>query len=433
MNELDKKLAEMGVALAKDFVTNRRELHKIPELSEDLPKTRAYVLAALAAIGDEVEVLPNVGNNGIVALVRGLGEGPGKPAGADDTEGSESLEGFEGSESPEGPEGAADPETCVAYRADMDALPVNEVSSVDYCSTHPGQMHACGHDAHTAIALGALKLLYETRSEWRGQVKFIFQTAEETSGGAKPMIEAGVLENPPVKAILGTHVWPSLPVGQIGVKAGDLMAGTDILTIKIQGRGGHAGRPHEAKNPLPVAARLILETEAIKNYDVNAMETVVISLCSIHGGSVNNVIPDDLTMLGTVRYFSVPVQKLVHERLRAICRSLAELYEVEIDLHIHENFAPTINNADLADVISDYMGEDGRFTAVQDITPSMGAEDFGVFAQHVPGFFLLAGVGNEAAGIVHELHHPKFQIDEAIFDSYPAFVASMLLHLLEVT
>ncbi len=403
MTELEKTLATLNLAYAQDFVTNRRELHKIPELSEDLPKTRAYVLSALASIGDGVEVLPTVGNNGIVALVRGAGSGSG----------------------------SGDPEACVAYRADMDALPVNEVSDVDYCSTHTGQMHACGHDAHTSLALGVLKLLYETRASWSGQVKFIFQTAEETSGGAKPMIEAGVLDNPKVKAILGTHVWPSLPVGEIGVKAGDLMAGTDILTIKIKGKGGHAGRPHEAKNPLPVAARLILETEAIKNYDVNAMETVVISLCSIHGGQVNNVIPDDLTMLGTVRYFSVPVQKQVHERLRAICRALAELYEVEIDLHIHENFAPTINSAELAEVITTFMVSDGRFRAEDKITPSMGAEDFGVFAQHVPGFFLQAGVGNKALGIVHELHHPKFQIDEAIFDTYPAFIASLLLHLLE--
>lgn len=387
------RLRELGQQNYLETRSFRRALHQIPELGEDLPQTRAYVLSVLEEIG--VRYQPNVGNNGIVALVEGAAPGP-----------------------------------CVAYRADMDALPIDEQNSLPYRSTHPGQMHACGHDAHTALALGTLKLLHSTRDSWNGCVKFIFQTAEETSGGAKPMIEAGALENPDVSLMVGSHVWPALPTGSIGVKPGDLMAGTDILTFHIQGRGGHAGRPHEAKNPLIAAAKLINEVEAIKNYDVNAMDTVVISLCSIHAGQVNNVIPDDLTMLGTVRYFDTAVQKLVHKRLRAICEALSKLYEVEVSLHIKENFGPTLNHPALTAEIASYMAEDGVFTPVSNITPSMGAEDFGVFAATVPGVFLLLGVGNEEVGSVYEPHHPRFAIDEEVFRSAPAFIGRLLLHLL---
>ncbi len=378
-SKLEAAMQHYGATLGDRLVALRRDFHRIPELTDDLPRTRQMILDYLKSF-EALEVRDQVGNGGITALLRGGRAGK-----------------------------------IYGYRADMDALPMEEKTRVPYRSTHPGKMHACGHDAHMTIALGILTILYEFREEIRGGVKFIFQPAEEAQGGAREMIEDGALRNPEVEEIYGIHVWPSIEKGRFGLKAGDLMAGTDIIRIDIQGKGGHPGIPHHAINPIVVGSKIVSELESITSYDIDSGENAVISICSFHGGLVNNIIPGEVTIHGTVRTFNPETQDIVASRMADIIHHMGALYEAGCTLDYHKHFPPTINHPRAVDKFEAFLTQKGMAGTIHRLTkPSMGAEDFSYFLQEKPGAFIFVGTRNEEKGILHEIHHPEFDIDEDI-------------------
>jgi len=379
MEEINFKIESYANSIKEEVINNRRILHKIPELGNDLPKTRQFILDELAKL--DVEVRENVGKNGISALLRGGKDGK-----------------------------------TIAYRADMDALPITEISNCEYKSLHESAMHACGHDAHVALSLSVLKVLSSVKEEIEGNIKFIFQPAEETSGGAHDMIEDGVLENPKVDYIFGSHVWPNYETGKIGLRKGPIMAGSDIIEITIQGRGGHAAMPHEAINPVVIGSKIVSEIEAIKCYFVSALDKLVISVCTMNAGDVYNVIPHSAKLTGTVRCFSKEVQEEVIDRLQKVVKNIANIYDAKCELNYIKNYPPVINDTNVIssviNILSD-SGHEGNIISIPD--PSMGAEDFSFFLNKVPGAFFFIGTGNSDKNTTYPLHNPSFNIDEDMF------------------
>lgn len=396
---LDEKLIGQIDLMAKESVDNtilmRRSLHKIPEIGNDLPKTRALILQELQKY--PVEVRENVGENGIVALLRG-----------------------------------AQPGKTVAYRADMDALPIQEEIDCEYKSEHAGAMHACGHDAHVALALSILHVLSNVREQIKGNVKFIFQPAEETVGGAKPMIEDGALENPKVDYVFGSHVWPDVESGKIGLRKGPLMAGTDVIELLIHGKGGHAAMPHAAINTLVVGSKIVGEVEAIKNYFVHSQDRLVISLCSMKAGETYNVIPDQCKITGTVRYFAKEAQDIVVEKVQAIVDNVSAIYGAQCDLDYKKNYPATVNDADVISSVEAILEQHDMGERIFPIkTPYMGAEDFSFFLQEVPGAYFFIGTANAQKGTVYPLHNPKFTVDENIFAFATPTLSKIILEFLD--
>lgn len=392
--KLVKKIDDYSKAIKDEVIHMRRELHKIPEISDNLPKTRSFILNELNKYNVEIE--EKVGNNGIVAVLRGGKEGK-----------------------------------TVAYRADMDALPITEENDFEFKSKHKGVMHACGHDGHVAIALSILKVLSSIQKEIRGNIKFIFQPAEETGGGALPMINDGVLENPTVDYVFGSHIWPSVESGKFGLRQGPLMAGTDIVNIFIQGKGGHGAIPHKAINPIVVGSKIVNEIEAIKSYFINSGENSVISICALNSGDVNNVIPHTATLLGTVRTFSKDTQDVIIDQLEKIVSNISDIYGAQCTLEYKKHFPPTINDRNVILEIEDILKNYGMKGCIHSLMePSMGAEDFSYFLQKVPGAFIFVGTKNEEKNIVNEIHHPQFNIDEDIFENATSVLCKILLEFL---
>ncbi|GAA0176685.1 M20 family metallopeptidase [Clostridium sediminicola] len=393
--KLAKKIDDYAKKIKDEAISIRRELHQIPEIGEDLPKTRRFILNELNKY--DVEVSENVGNNGIVALLKGGQEGK-----------------------------------TVAYRADMDALPILEGNDFQFKSKHKGKMHACGHDGHVTIALSILKVLSFIKDEIKGNIKFVFQPAEETVGGALNMINDGVLQNPKVEYILGSHIWPSIESGQFGLRKGPIMAGADIFEIFIQGKGGHGAMPHKAINPIVVGCKIINEIEAIKNYFVNSNENAVVTIGALNSGDVHNVIPHNATILGTVRFFSKDTQDIIIEKLQKIIDNISDIYGAECTLKYTKRFPATINNSDVISNIEHILtsyGMEGNIFKIDE--PSMGAEDFSFYLQEIPGSFIFLGTKNEEKEIVNEIHHPRFNIDEDIFEKATSILCKLLLEFLE--
>jgi amidohydrolase len=396
---IDKMLLETidktSEQIVEDLIQIRRDLHQIPELGTDLPKTREYILNQLRML--DVEIIENVGENGIVATLYGGQKG-----------------------------------ITIAYRADMDALPLKEANCFDFASKHDGKMHACGHDGHVTIALGILKILSGIKNDIKGNIKFIFQPAEETTGGALNMINDGALLNPDVDYILGSHIWPSLESGKIGLRNGPIMAGTDIVEIIIEGKGGHGAIPHKAINPIVVGSKIIAEVEGIKNYFVPSSQNSVISFGSFKAGETNNVIPQSAKLLGSVRTFSKKTQEIYISKLTDIIRSVESFYGAKCELNYITNYPPTINDDQVVAKIEKTMLEFDLKDKIAYIDePSMGAEDFSYFLQNVPGAYLFIGSRNEEKGIVQEVHHPSYDMDEAIFETIPGILSKLILAFLQ--
>lgn len=372
-----KKLANQ---YAPELITIRRHLHANPELSYQEYKTCKYVQEQLTALGIAFEVKATTG---ILAIIKGKN---------------------------------AESRT-IALRGDMDALPILEENNIPYKSLNDGVMHACGHDVHTTILLGAAKILNELKGEWEGTVKLLFQPGEERNpGGASFMIKDGVLENPKPQGIVALHVHPGLEVGKLSFRKGRVMASADEIYITIRSKGGHAAAPHLTADTVLIASQLIVSLQQIISRNNSPISPSVLSICSIQGGNTTNVIPSEVKLMGTFRAMDETWRYKAHELIRKQAVGLVESMGAEIDLHIDIGY-PTVDNdpvlTDAAWQLADeYMGKEN----VSETELRMGAEDFGFYTQVVPGCFFRLGVRNEAKGIIHQVHTPKFDIDETAIE-----------------
>jgi amidohydrolase len=354
----------------------RRDLHRHPELGLEEHRTSARVQEILNGLG--VDYVNSVAETGVVGTLAGSVEGP-----------------------------------AFALRADLDALPLHEANDVDYRSRIDGMMHACGHDVHTAIQLGVARLLQDLDGVWRGTAKLLFQPAEETDGGARRMIEEGVLDDPPVEAIFGLHVEPKLDVGTIGLHYGQRNAASDNLQIVIHGRSGHGAYPAGTVDAIAAAAQVVTALQTIVSRNLDARESAVLSLGTIQGGVKHNVVADRVELIGTIRTLDPKTRTLVARRVRETAEGVAAALGASAEVNIEPGYEPLINDDSIVDIVRQsarYLVGDEKITILP--KPNMGVEDFGEFTQRVPGAFFSLGVRNEAAGIVNPLHHVGFDVDE---------------------
>lgn len=351
----------------------RREIHRHPELGFEEVRTQALVESELSALGIEHR---RVAKTGVVGIIRG-----------------------------------ALPGRVVGLRADMDALPITEKSGEPFSSEVEGKMHACGHDAHTAMLLGAARVLQSRRDTLHGTVVLLFQPAEEGPGGAEPMIAEGALENPKVEAVAMLHVDPRLEPGQIGVTPGPVNASADEFSIVVRGRGGHGAYPHTAADAIPATAALVLALQNIAARETDPLKSVVVTVGTINGGYRNNVIADEVKMTGTFRAHDPEIRNGLETRARRIIDGVASAYGVTAELNVNYGYPPVVNDITLAENFSRYMKAHSGFT-VERPAPTMGAEDFAYFAQAVPGVHVRLGIRSEEAGATWPGHSAQFRIDE---------------------
>jgi len=350
----------------------RHDLHAHPELAFAETRTADLVARELTAMG--ITVHRGLGRTGVVGTLQN-GAGPS-----------------------------------IGLRADMDALPVTEANTCSHCSTHPGVMHACGHDGHTAMLLGAARHL-STHRDFAGTVHFIFQPAEEGEGGGRAMVEDGLFERFPCDAVFGLHNWPGLPVGTFAINHGPMMAAFDTFEVKIQGRGTHAAMPERGIDPFIAVAQITLALQTIPARFISAMESVVVSITQIHGGDAWNVIPDEVVIRGTVRCFSPAVQDQVERLLHTLCQNTAQAHGAVATVRYLRGYPPTINT---------HTETDQAITAAQslvgvknvrfDCTPSMASEDFAFMLAACPGAYIWMGV--DGATPSAPLHNPHYDFND---------------------
>jgi amidohydrolase len=385
----------MAVQLSQPLIARvvelRRAIHRRPELGFEEHETAAIVERELDSLGIAHRRLAKTG---IVARVDG-----------------------------------AKPGRCAALRADMDALPIDERSGEPFASEIEGRMHACGHDAHTAMLLGAAHVLAGMRDDLSGNVVLIFQPAEEGPGGALPMIEAGALEDPHVDAIAMLHVDLRLDAGTIGIVPGAVNASADEFYLTIEGRGGHGGYPHSAIDAIPAAAAVVLALQNVVARETDPLASAVLTVGTIAGGYRNNVIADKVALSGTLRAHDTGVRDELEARMRRIVAGVAAAYNVRADVRVVRGYPPVTNDAALATAFARYV-RDRSTLHVEAPAATMGAEDFAYFAQRVPGLLMRLGVRSEASGAIHPGHSPLFRIDEA---ALPIGVAALVLFATAIT
>jgi len=378
---LKEKIKELSHQYSPEFIQIRHHLHANPELSYKEFKTSEFVQSKLKEYGISFTIMATTG---VVGIIEGV-----------------------------------DPESrIIALRADMDALPILEENEVAYKSINDEVMHACGHDVHTSVLLGAAKILNELKKEWRGTVKLIFQPGEEKNpGGASLMIRDGVLKNPVPQGIIGLHVHPGLEIGKLSFRKGRVMASADEIYITIKGKGGHAAAPHLTVDTVLIASHLIVGLQQIISRNNDPLSPSVLSICSIQGGHTTNVIPSEVKLMGTFRAMNEEWRFKAHELITKLAIGLVESMGAEIDLKIDVGY-PTVDNDDVLtgkawQLADEYKGKEN----VQETEVRMGAEDFGFYTQQIPGCFYRLGVRNESKGIIHNVHTPKFNIDESAIET----------------
>ena len=359
-----------------DWITQlRRQLHRFPELMYEEVKTSELVRHTLDELG--ISYRHPLAKTGVLASL-GNGQGP-----------------------------------CVALRADMDALPIHEEADVSFRSENDGKMHACGHDCHTAMLLGAARLLKQREAEINGTVKLIFQPAEEGGAGGRLMRDEGALRNPPVQRIFGLHVWPQLPTHAFGSRAGVFLAAAGTLEITVRGRGGHAAMPHLTIDPVSVAAKIVTELQTIVSRELDPLDSGVVSITAIHGGDAYNVIPPEVQMKGTIRSLSMDGLMRLQQRVREISQNIAEAHRCEVEVAFPgHDYPPTVNDAECWNIAKELAAELTGAERVSELLPVMGGEDFSYYTEEVPGCFVAIGLRNEAQGATFGLHHPRFKADE---------------------
>jgi hippurate hydrolase len=361
--------------LQPDIQAWRRDIHAHPELLYDVHRTAAFVADRLREFGCD-EVATGLGRTGVVGVIKGR-----KPAGKGDLK-------------------------VIGLRADMDALPIVEETNLPYASKNPGLMHACGHDGHTAMLLGAARYLAETRN-FAGDAVVIFQPAEEGGAGAAAMIKDGLMDRFGIEQVYGMHNGPGIPVGSFAIRTGPLMAATDAIDIKIEGLGGHAARPNLCIDSVLVGSQLITALQSIVSRNVDPLESAVVSICEFHAGNARNVIPQTATLRGTVRTLTAEVRKLVEKRVREVVAGVAQTTGAKINLVYERGYPVTVNHAAQTEVATRVAKEIAGDGNVREMPPMMGAEDFAYMLEARPGAFIFCGNGKSAG-----LHHPAYNFDD---------------------
>jgi amidohydrolase len=360
--------------LVPDAQTWRRDIHQNPELLYDVERTAKYVADRLTAFGCD-EVKTSIGRTGVVGVIRGAKGGSTR---------------------------------AIGLRADMDALPIDEATNLPYRSRIPGKMHACGHDGHTAMLLGAARRLAQTRN-FAGNAVVIFQPAEEGGGGAKAMIDDGLMDRFGVEEVYGMHNWPSLPVGSFMLRKGPLMAAADEITITIEGRGGHAAMPHQGVDPVVAGAQIVLALQTIASRNIDPLDACVVSVTQFHAGTANNVIPQSAWLNGTTRTLKPGTRDMVERRIREIAAGLASAAGAEARVEYRRNYPATVNHpaqTDFATKVARKVAGDSQVDS--NAMPVMGAEDFSFMLEALPGAFIFLGNGDSA-----KLHHPAYDFNDA--------------------
>ncbi|WP_226594009.1 M20 metallopeptidase family protein [Microseira wollei] len=395
-------------SLQPRLVEWRRKLHQRPELGFKENLTAEFISQKLSEWG--ITHQTGIAKTGIVATIEGKQQDSIPPC--------PPLTRGESQQIPPCPpltrgESHIQKPKVLAIRADMDALPIQEENDVPYRSQQDGMMHACGHDGHIAIALGTAYFLSQHREAFSGTVKIIFQPAEEGPGGAKPMIEAGVLTNPDVDAIIGLHLWNNLPLGTLGIRTGALMAATESFICKIHGKGGHGAIPHQTVDSIVVGAQIVNALQTIVSRNVNPIDSAVVTVGRFHAGKAVNVIADTAEIAGTVRYFNPELGKLIPQRIEQIIAGICASHGAKYELDYNGLYPPVINNADIAEMVRS-VGLDIVETPLG-IVPecqTMGGEDMSFFLQAVPGCYFFLGSANPELGLAYPHHHPRFDFDE---------------------
>ena len=373
---IQQQIKNLAKKYAAEIISIRHHLHANPELSYQEFETSKFIQQQLTALNIPFEIKATTG---VIGLLKG--------------------------KNPE--------KRVVALRADMDALPITEENDSPYKSTHPGVMHACGHDVHTSCLLGAAKILSELKNEWEGTVKLIFQPGEEKNpGGASILIKEGVLENPAPKNIFGMHVHTTLEKGKLSFRSGMVMASADEIYITIKGKGGHAASPHLTADTILIASNLIVSLQQLISRNNSPFNPSVLSITSIHGGNTTNVIPSEVKLMGTFRAMNEEWRYKAHELIKTMATQMVESMGAEIDLKIDIGYPSVLNNESLTVAArasaETFVGKEN----VEETELRMGAEDFAFYSHKIPGCFFRLGTANIAKGITAGVHTPKFNIDE---------------------
>ncbi|MBA3425073.1 MAG: M20 metallopeptidase family protein [Rubrobacteraceae bacterium] len=385
VQKYDGLIREIQDSFEEKIVALRRDIHREPELGFGTEKTAEKVLAALDGL--PLDVQTGIAENGLVATLRGDNDGP-----------------------------------TVALRADMDALPITEDTGLPFASELDGKMHACGHDGHTSMLVGAAHTLSGMRDRLNGTVKFVFQPAEEREGGGRVMVEEGVAEG--MDSIFALHLWPGLPFGTAATKGGPIMAAADAFEMEVQGAGGHGAMPHLTADTIAITAQVVTALQTLVSREVDPVEPAVLTIGQISSGQAFNIIPETAFLGGTVRTLNPDLRKKMPERIEALARGVAQGMRGDIDLDYHFSYPVTNNDEGAArralGVIGNLFGEE---YALQLPNPAMGGEDFSFFLEKVPGAFIWLGVGEDVSG----LHTPQFAFDEEILPRGSALLTALAL------
>ncbi len=379
--------ASQAAALAGQLTAWRRDFHQHPELGFQEVRTAGVIAAELRALG--LEVRTGVGRTGVVGLLEGKADGP-----------------------------------TVLIRCDMDALSVTEENDVPYASRVASCMHACGHDGHMAIGLGVARLLVARRDQLRGRVKFVFQPAEEPMGGAQAMIADGALDAPVPDVALGLHLWNGLPLGKVAVTTGPVMAGAETFTIQLDGQGGHAGMPHETRDPVVAAAHVVTALQSVVSRNLDPLDSAVLSVTGLQTGTAANAVPMSARLNGTIRTFTPAARALLLERLEAISSGVAGALDCTAHVEVAQEARPVVNDPAVAarvrQVAAGLWGE----AALAEGYRTTAAEDMAYFLERVPGCYVLLGAANAERGLDFPHHHPRFDFDEAALVRGAALLAT---------
>jgi amidohydrolase len=387
-----KEIQQYSSAYANDVVSFRRHLHAHPELSYQEYNTAKFIAKQLLSFG--IQVHEGIAGTGVVAIIEG--KNPTKKI--------------------------------IALRADIDALPIQEINSKEYKSTNKGVMHACGHDVHTASLLGTAKILNQIKSQFEGSVKLIFQPGEEKNpGGASIMIKEGVLENPAPSAILGQHVFPLLPVGKIGFREGKYMASSDEIYLRVVGKGGHGATPELTIDPVVIASHIIIALQQIISRNASPKHPTVLTFGKITADGATNIIPDEVNIAGTFRALDERWREEGLRKIKKMAESIAEGMGGECEVDIHHGY-PCLENdpmltRSIKQAAEEYVGEEN----VVDIDLTLGSEDFAYYSQVIPASFYRLGTRNESKGITSYVHTPTFDIDEDALTLAPGLMAWMAI------